>query len=352
LKLNWKGFLNSQNYSIEKGVFDILTNTEDLAKVRYQFNTKSLSYERVKLTIKEKTVRFLSFAGTGIVFAALGVLFAYNTFDSPREKALEREVDQIRLEYDLLNQRLSDMYLVLGDLQDRDDNIYRVVFEAEPIPNEVRKAGFGGVNRYEKYKSLENSDLVVETMQKVDILSKQLVVQSKSYDEIFTMIKSKTAMLSAIPAIQPVNNKDLKRMASGFGYRTDPIYKTTKFHAGMDFASPIGTEIYSTGDGIVIRADADASGYGNHVRINHGFGYMTLYGHMSRINVRPGQRVKRGDIIGFVGNTGKSVGPHLHYEVHKDGQAVNPVNFYYNDLSAEDYARMIELSGTENQAFD
>ncbi len=323
-----------------------------MAKIRYQFNTKSLSYERVKLTIKERTQRFLSFAGTGIVFAALGVLFAYNTFDSPREKVLEREVDQLRLEYDLLNQRLSDMYLVLGDLQDRDDNIYRVVFEADPIPSEVRKAGFGGVNRYEKYKNFDNSDLVIETMQKVDILSKQLVVQSKSYDEIFTMVKNKNLMLLAIPAIQPVNNKDLKRMASGFGYRTDPIYKTTKFHSGMDFACPIGTEIYSTGDGVVERADSDASGYGNHVRINHGYGYLTLYGHMSKINVRQGQRVKRGEIIGLVGSTGKSTGPHLHYEVHKDGEVLNPVNFYYSDLTSENYARMIELSNKENQAFD
>jgi murein DD-endopeptidase MepM/ murein hydrolase activator NlpD len=323
-----------------------------VAKVRYHFNTKSLSYERVKLGVKDRLLRFLSFAGTGIVFAAIGVVIAYNTIDSPREKALEREIDQLKLEYDLLNQRLFQMNLVLGELQDRDDNIYRVVFEAEPISDEVRKAGFGGVNRYEKYKGLENNDLVVETMRKVDILSKQLVVQSKSYDELFEMIKSKSAMLSAIPAIQPVNNKDLKRMASGFGYRTDPIYKTTKFHAGMDFASPIGTEIYATGDGTVVRADADASGYGNHVRINHGYGYLTLYGHMSKINVRPGQRVHRGDVIGFVGNTGKSVGPHLHYEVHKNGQPINPVNFYYSDLTAEDYSRMIELSGTENQAFD
>ena len=297
-------------------------------------------------------MRILSFAGTGVVFAALGVLIAYNTIDSPKEKQLNRELDQMRLEYDLVNQRLKQMSIVLEDLQDRDDNIYRVVFEAEPIPDEVRKAGFGGVNRYSKYKELENRDLLTETMRRTDILSKQIVIQSKSYDEIFTMIRNKAAMLSCIPAIQPVNNKDLKRMASGFGYRTDPIYKTTKFHAGMDFAATVGTEIYATGDGIVVRADADASGYGNHVRINHGYGYLTLYGHMSKISVRPGQRVKRGDVIGLVGNTGKSVGPHLHYEVHKNNEAINPVNFYYNDLSPEEYARMIELSGTENQAFD
>jgi len=323
-----------------------------MAKIRYQFNTKSLSYERVKMSIKDRTLQFLSFAGTGVVFAALGVLVAYNTIESPREKALDREVDQLRLEYDILNQRVAQMNLVMDDLQDRDDNIYRVVFEAEPIPEQVRKAGFGGVNRYKQYRGMENSDLVVETMKKADILAKQLVVQSKSYDEILEMIKKKSAMLMAIPAIQPVNNKDLKRMASGFGYRTDPVYKTTKFHAGMDFSAPVGTEIYATGDGIVSRADADASGYGNHVRITHGYGYLTLYGHMSRIKVRRGQKVKRGDVIGYVGNTGKSVGPHLHYEVHKNDQAVNPVNFYYNDLSPEEYARMLELAGTENQAFD
>ncbi|MEX1187945.1 MAG: M23 family metallopeptidase [Bacteroidia bacterium] len=323
-----------------------------MAKIRYQFNTKSLSYERVKMSLKDRMLQLMSFLGTGLVFAALGVLIAYNTIDSPREKALEREVDQLRFEYDILNQRLGTMTTVLEDLQDRDDDIYRVVFEAEPITDDVRNAGFGGVNRYRKYRSLENGELVSESMRKADVLSKQLVVQSKSYDEIYEMIKKKTAMLSAIPAIQPVNNKDLKRMASGFGYRTDPIYKTTKFHAGMDFSAPVGTEIYATGDGIVVRADADASGYGNHVRIQHGYGYLTLYGHMSRIKASRGQKVKRGDVIGYVGNTGKSVGPHLHYEVHKNDKAVNPVNFYYNDLSPAEYATMIELSATENQSFD
>ena len=323
-----------------------------MAKIRYQFNTKSLSYERVKMSVKDRVLQLLSFFGTGLVFAAVGVLIAYNTIDSPREKALEREVDKLRFEYDLLNQRLSQMNIVLEDLQDRDDNIYRVIFEADPIPDEVRMAGFGGINRYRKYRNMENADLVTETMKKADVLAKQLVVQSKSYDEIYEMVKKKTAMLMAIPAIQPVNNKDLKRMASGFGYRTDPIYKTTKFHAGMDFAAPVGTEIYATGDGTVVRADSDASGYGNHVRIQHGYGYLTLYGHMSRIKVRAGQKVKRGDVIGYIGNTGKSVGPHLHYEVHKNGTPVNPINFYYSDLSPEEYAKMIELSSTENQAFD
>jgi len=323
-----------------------------MAKIKYQFNTKSLSYERVKLGFKERLLQFLSFMGTGLVFAALGVVLAYNTFDSPREKVLEREVETMRIEYDLLQQRLKQMAVVLQDLQDRDDNIYRVIFEADPIPSDVRKAGFGGVNRYDKYKNLENSALLTDIRKKADILAKQMVIQSKSYDDIFTMVKNKATMLASIPAIQPVKNRDLKRMASGFGYRTDPIYKTTKFHAGMDFAASVGTEIYATGDGVIVKAGADDSGYGNHVKVNHGYGYMTLYGHMSKIKVRMGQKVKRGDVIGYVGNTGKSVGPHLHYEVHKNGEAINPVNFYYNDLSAEEYERMLQIAGAENQAFD
>jgi murein DD-endopeptidase MepM/ murein hydrolase activator NlpD len=325
---------------------------QHMTKVKYQFNTKSLSYERVKPNRKDQFFRFLSFAATGLVFAVIGVVIAYNTFDSPREKQLEREIERMKLDYDLVNQRIQQMSLVLNDLQDRDDNIYRVVFEADPIPEEVRKAGFGGVNRYSRYKDFENGELLSETMRKTDILSKQLAIQSKSYDELLGMIKNKAAMLACIPAIQPVSNKDLKRMSSGFGYRTDPIYKTSKFHAGMDFAAAIGTEIYATGDGVVERADSDASGYGNHVRINHGYGYLTLYGHMSKLNVRPGQKIKRGEVIGYVGNTGKSSGPHLHYEVHKDGERIDPVNFFYNDLNPEDYARMLEMSGTENQSFD
>jgi len=213
-------------------------------------------------------------------------------------------------------------------------------------------AGFGGVNRYEKYKGFRNSDLVIETIKRADILSKQLVIQSKSYDEIFNMVLNKAALLASIPAIQPVSNKNLKYMSSGFGYRTDPIYKTTKFHAGMDFSAPTGTPIYATGNGTILRADNDAGGYGLHVRINHGYGYVTLYAHMSKMAVRPGQKVKRGDLIGYVGNTGKSVGPHLHYEVHKNSIPINPINFYFNDLSPEEYEKMIFMASQENQSLD
>jgi murein DD-endopeptidase MepM/ murein hydrolase activator NlpD len=323
-----------------------------MTRVKYQFNRESLSYEKVKVGFRERLLRYISWMATVLVFMALGVFIAYNTIDSPKEKALNREIETLRGEYDLLNKRLSDLSLVLNDLQERDNGIYRVIFEADPLPDEVRKAGFGGMNRYEKYRRLANGDIIENTAKKVDVLSKQLAVQSKSYDEILAMVKNKSLMLASIPAIQPIANKDLKLMASGFGYRTDPIYKTTKFHAGMDFAASTGTPIFATGDGVVARADYDDGGYGNHVRINHGYGYLTLYGHMSKIKAKVGQKVKRGDIIGFVGSTGKSVGPHLHYEVHKNNEPINPVNFYYNDLTPAEYAKMIELNNSQNQAFD
>lgn len=323
-----------------------------MARIKYQFNRDSLSYEKVKVGFRERLLRYLSWMATVLVFMAMGVFIAYNTIDSPKEKALNREIETLRGEYDLLNKRLGDLSLVLNDLQERDNGIYRVIFEADPLPDEVRKAGFGGVNRYEKYRRLANGDIIENTTKKVDILSKQLAVQSKSYDEILAMVRNKSLMLASIPAIQPIANKDLKLMASGFGYRTDPIYKTIKFHAGMDFAASTGTPIFATGDGIVVKADYDNGGYGNHVRITHGYGYLTLYGHMSKIKAKAGQKVKRGDIIGYVGSTGKSVGPHLHYEVHKNNEAINPVNFYYNDLTPAEYAKMIELNNSQNQAFD
>jgi len=323
-----------------------------MARIKYQFNRDSLSYEKVKVGFRERLLRYLSWMATVLVFMAMGVFIAYNTIDSPKEKALNREIETLRGEYDLLNKRLGDLSLVLNDLQERDNGIYRVIFEADPLPDEVRKAGFGGVNRYEKYRRLANGDIIENTTKKVDVLSKQLAVQSKSYDEILAMVRNKSLMLASIPAIQPIANKDLKLMASGFGYRTDPIYKTIKFHAGMDFAASTGTPIFATGDGIVVKADYDNGGYGNHVRITHGYGYLTLYGHMSKIKAKAGLKVKRGDIIGYVGSTGKSVGPHLHYEVHKNNEAINPVNFYYNDLTPAEYAKMIELNNSQNQAFD
>ena len=323
-----------------------------MSKIKYRYNTKTLTYERLELKLKHKVLRVLSYLATGSVFAAITVFIAWNYFDSPKEKQLKREIEQLNYQYEVLSGKLGEIEDVLGDLQDRDDNIYRVIFEAEPIPDNLRKAGFGGVNRYKDLEGYDNSELMIETSKKLDKISKQLYIQSKSFDEVVKLAKNKSVLLASIPAIQPISNKDLTRLASGFGYRTHPIYKTQHFHTGIDFTANVGTEIYATGDGIVARADAEVQGYGNHVVIDHGFGYETLYGHMSKIAVRAGQKIKRGDIIGYVGNTGTSTGPHLHYEVIKNKNKINPVNFFYNDLSPAEYELVLKLSSKSTQTFD
>lgn len=321
-------------------------------RAKFFFNTKSLKYERVQVRLWDRVRRALYFLTTGLVFAAVTIFLAYTYFDSPKERRLKREIKELAYQYELLNNKLGKLSIVMQDMQDRDDNIYRMIFEAEPIPSSVRRAGFGGVDRYRDLEGYENSSLLVETTKKLDMLSKQLYIQSKSYDEVVKLAKNKAAMLASIPAIQPISNIELKRVSSGFGYRTHPIYKTRHLHTGMDFTAITGTEIYSTGDGVVERADSPAQGYGKHVIINHGYGYKTLYGHMSKFAVRAGQKIKRGDIIGYVGNTGASTAPHLHYEVIKNGNKINPINFYYNDLSPAEYQQMIELSSRASQSFD
>ncbi len=323
-----------------------------MSKVKFRFNTKSLTYEKIELNIWQKLLKGLSFLATGMVFAVIIITAAYTFFDSPKEKQLKREISYLSLQLELMNAKLDKASAVLTELQQRDDNIYRVIFEAEPIPSDVRNSGIGGVNRYAELDGFEQSDLVIATAKKLDNLTKQLVVQSKSFDEVVDLAKNKNIMLASIPAIQPVSNKDLTRIASGFNYRIHPIYKIMHFHSGMDFTAPTGTEIYSTGDGTIEKADNEGNGYGIHVVINHGYGYQTLYGHMSRVKVKPGQKVKRGEVIGYVGNTGTSSGPHVHYEVIKNGEKINPVNFFYSDLSPAEYEKVIELSSRANQSFD
>tara|TARA_B110000116_G_scaffold175891_1_gene152161 strand:- start:4053 stop:4889 length:837 start_codon:yes stop_codon:yes gene_type:complete len=276
----------------------------------------------------------------------------FQFFDSPKEKRLKDEIYNLTSQYYVINNNMKQIEVVLDDIQQRDDNIYRTIFEADPIPNSIRKQGFGGVNRYKKFEGYSNSKIIINTTRKIDQLTKQLYLQSKSFDEIINLAKNKSEMLASIPAIQPVSNKNLSRMASGYGYRIHPIYKTRKLHTGMDFSAKTGTEIYATGDGVISKIRRSKRGYGNHVKINHGFGYETLYAHMSKYIVKRGQKVKRGEVIGYVGNTGTSVAPHLHYEVHKDKRRINPVNFYYNDLNPEEYEKMIEISSQSNQSFD
>lgn len=323
-----------------------------MSKVKYRFNTKSLTYEKIKVTFKERFLRVLSYVAIGLVFAVVTILLAYRFIDSPKEKQLRREAEALQLQYDLLNKKMNQVELVLNELQDRDDNIYRVIFESEPIPKSIREAGFGGSARYKDLEGYDHSQLMKETTERLDKITKQLYVQSKSYDAVVKMAKGKEQLLASIPAIMPLNHKNLKHAPSGYGWRTHPIYKTQEFHPGMDFTAEQGTPIYATGDGVVEVADAAAQGYGNHVVINHGYGYQTLYGHMSKIAAKVGGKVKRGDLIGYVGSTGLSTGPHVHYEVIKNGEKVNPINFYYNDLSPEEYQLMLELSSRSTQSFD
>jgi murein DD-endopeptidase MepM/ murein hydrolase activator NlpD len=323
-----------------------------MSKVKYRFNTKTLTYEKVRVTFKQRLLQVLSYMSIGLVFAVVIILLAYRFIDSPKEKQLRREAEVLQLQYDLLSKKMNQVELVLNDLQDRDDNIYRVIFEAEPIPNTIREAGFGGSDRYENLEGYDNSKLMINVTKRLDKITKQLYIQSKSFDDVVKMAKNKEQLIASIPAIMPINNKNLKHAPSGFGWRTHPIYKTQEFHPGMDFTAEQGTPIYATGNGVVENADAGAQGYGNHVVVNHGFGYKTLYAHMSRMAVKPGAKVNRGDLLGYVGSTGLSTGPHLHYEVIKNGEKVNPINFYYNDLTPEQYQIMLEMSSKSTQSFD
>ena len=323
-----------------------------MAKIKYYYDTKTLSYKRIELNVFDKFKRTLSFLSASAVIGLIMVIVFFQFFDSPKEKRLKSEIENLVVQYDILSKKMTQIDLVLDDIQQRDDNIYRVIFEADPIPSSIRKAGFGGVNRYKDIRNFNNTELVIEAAKKADKLSKQLYIQSKSFDEVIDLAKNKADMLASIPAIQPIANKDLSRMASGYGYRLHPIYKTRRLHTGMDFTAPQGTPIYATGDGKVTKVRRSRRGYGNHVIIDHSYGYQTLYAHMTKYIVYRGQKVKRGEIIGYVGSSGTSVAPHLHYEVMKNKRKINPVNYYYNDLSPEEYEKMLEISSQNNQSFD
>ena len=323
-----------------------------MAKIKYYYDTKTLSYKRIELNTFDKLKRSLSYVAASAFTGLIMIVIFFQFFDSPKEKRLKSEIENLVTQYDILSKKMTQIDLVLDDIQQRDDNIYRVIFEADPIPSSIRKAGFGGVNRYKDIRNFSNSELVIEVAKKADKLSKQLYIQSKSFDEVINLAKNKADMLASIPAIQPIANKDLGRVASGYGYRIHPIYKTRKLHTGMDFTAPQGTPIYATGDGKIEKVKRSRKGYGNYVIIDHGYGYQTLYAHMKKYIVYRGQKVKRGEIIGYVGSTGTSVAPHLHYEVMKNRRKINPVNYYYNDLSPEEYTKMLEIASQNNQSFD
>ncbi|UPS91936.1 MULTISPECIES: M23 family metallopeptidase [unclassified Bizionia] len=323
-----------------------------MSKVKYYYDSETLSYRKIERR-KRRTFKYIGlFILAAGLFGFLTMFITSQYIESPQEKALKRELSNMQLQYQLLNKKMDQAQLVLEDVANRDNHIYRLYFETNPIPDEQRRAGFGGVNRYKNLEGFDNSKLIIESNKRIDMLQKQIVVQSKSLDEIAKLAEEKEKLLEAIPAIQPVSNEDLTRMASGYGYRTDPFTKVRKFHYGMDFTAPRGTPVYASGDGVVTRADSQSSGYGKHIRIDHGFGYVSLYGHLYKYNVKKNQKVKRGDLIGFVGNTGRSSGAHLHYEIFKDDERINPLNFYYGNLSAEEFDELLKHATLENQSLD
>ena len=323
-----------------------------MAKVKYYYDSDTLSYRKIELRKRDKFKRILGFILSSIVMGLFLMFITFQFIESPKEKAQKRELENMELRYGLLNKKMDQVEKVLEGIQHRDNEIYRLYFETNPIPEEQRKAGFGGVNRYKSLEGFENSDMIIDVTKNMDILSKQLYIQSKSLDEIINLAEDKEKLLASIPAIQPIRKEDLTRMASGYGWRSDPFTKARKQHNGMDFTAPTGTPIYATGNGKIKRADNTASGFGQHIEIDHGFGYKTIYAHLSKYNVKRGQKVSRGDLIGFVGNTGRSVGPHLHYEVHKNGRPINPINFYYGNLTPEEFKEMLKTASQEGQSFD
>ncbi|WP_282162489.1 M23 family metallopeptidase [Ulvibacterium marinum] len=325
-----------------------------MSKVKYYYDPDTLSYRKIEPKKSKRYWNIAFFFLGSLLFGLLCLILLLNTnlINTPRELSLQREVKNYELQFELLNKKMEQIEEVLANIEDRDNNIYRLYFEANPIPEEQRRAGFGGINRYKSLEGFNNSEMVIATTKRLDIIKKQMAIQSKSLDEITKLAKEKEKLLASIPAIQPINSEDLTRMASGFGWRSDPFTKARKMHRGMDFTAPRGTPIYATGDGKVTRADNRSSGFGKHIRIEHGYGYITLYAHLSRYNVKRGQKVKRGDIIGFVGNTGRSEAPHVHYEVWKDEERINPINFYYGSLSAEEFENMLKYATQENQSLD
>ncbi|MDR1591869.1 MAG: M23 family metallopeptidase [Prevotellaceae bacterium] len=320
-------------------------------KAKFHYNPDTLTFERVEITFRHVMQRIGIQILSGLCFGAVAFVAFSLWIDSPQEKMLKQENAVMKSQYELLNERVEQLQAVISDLQQRDDNLYRVIFQADPIPLNVRSGGFSNSQRYNDLSGMSNSKLLITTSQKTDELAKQIYIQSKSYNELVELAKTNEERLQNIPAIQPILNKDLSRVASGYGMRIDPVYHVSRMHYGMDFTAPIGTDIYATGNGVVSFAGRE-SGYGNLVKIDHGFHYITYYAHLSAIKVRVGQKVTRGEVIGLVGISGKATGPHLHYEVHFKGVAQNPQNYYYLDLSPEDYDRMVQLSQNSGQILD
>jgi len=323
-----------------------------MKKIKYYYNTQTLRYEKLETPLRVKLLRAFGFIAAALVTAALISFFAFQFVGSPNEKILRVQNERLKDGYKQLGKELAQARQQMKELEKRDNEVYRTIFEANPLPDSIRAKAKEKEEQVARIESMKDYELYQSLLASIRDLKNRISAQKTSYVEINDRIKDKEKIIAATPAIQPVSNKDLERIASGFGYRIDPIYKTIKLHAGLDFTAPQGTPIYATADGVVAKASFSDRGYGNHVVINHGYGYETLYGHMLRIKVRPGQPVKRGEVIGWVGSTGKSTGPHCHYEVHKNGQKIDPVYFFYNDLTPEQFDAMLKKAAASNQSLD
>lgn len=323
-----------------------------MARIKYYYDTETCKYERIKTTTTDMVLNTLGLLALTLGMAVGIVYLFYNYFESPREMFLKNEVKELEYLYSNLQNQVAKLDEELANMEYRDDNIYRAVLGAEPIDQNVREAGVGGTDRYEEIrkKKIVHEDVVLKLYEGVDKLKRKVYIESKSQDEIIALAENKEKLLAAIPAIQPVANKELIALASGFGMRIHPVYKVRKMHTGVDFAAQIGTPIYATADGTIDKLEFSFSGYGKVIEINHGFGYRTRFAHMHGFTVSQGQRVKRGDLIGYVGNTGLSTAPHLHYEVFVNGVLVNPIHYFFNDLNAADYAKIVNLASIENQS--
>jgi murein DD-endopeptidase MepM/ murein hydrolase activator NlpD len=323
-----------------------------MSKIKYYYDTETCKYERVRVKKRDVVINALGFLSLSLVVAVGIILVLSQYFDSPKESALKRENADLKQYYDLMESQLNNMEEMLDVLQAKDDKVYRAIFEAEPIPTTVREAGSGGVLKYKNIleSDIDNKEIILDNLNTLDKVKKKMYIQTKSYDEILQLANNKEAYYAAMPAIQPINNAELRRFASGFGMRTDPILKVKKMHYGADFSAEQGTPIYATADGTISRTSKSHTGLGWSIKIDHGFGFETVYGHMSRFVVKKGQNVKRGQVIGYVGNTGKSTAPHLHYEVHVNGRAENPVYYFYQDLNPDEFDEILRLSSIENQS--
>lgn len=323
-----------------------------MKKIKYYYNTHTLRYEKLETPLRVKLLRVFGFIAAALVTAAIISYFAFQFVGSPQEKLLQRRNEWLQDKYEEIKDSVISLQQQMHELEKRDNDVYRAIFEAAPIPDSVRSKMIEMKQEVEFVESLRDNALVKSINTSLNNLSGRIQVQQASYREVNELLKNKENIITHTPAIQPVANKDLERIASGFGYRIDPIYKTRKMHAGLDFTAPTGTPIYATADGTVNVAGNLGNGFGNHVVIDHGYGYETVYGHMSRVKARPGQKVKRGEVIGYVGSTGKSTGPHCHYEVHFRGNKIDPVYFFFNDLTPDQFDRLVKKAAASNQSLD